>query len=102
MGSIGSVNNISDLAFTGPSDSSYLAATRHIPPEPPIEDQVQIASIPSAAQVEQLQSTNPSTFQQVVADAIGQLRTAEAQSTDPGEVAVLSGQAASFERMEDS
>jgi|ERR1700677_1180059 hypothetical protein len=98
---MGSISNLVDLAVTGASDSGSSTPTKHIPPEPPAEDQVQIATIPSSSQVEQLQTTSPSSFQAVVADSIRKLRTAAMQSTDPAEVAALSDLADRFQRLEE-
>jgi hypothetical protein len=98
---MGTISNLGDLTFTGVSDSSPSAPVKHNPPEPPMEDQVQIASIPSSEQVEQLQSASPSNFQEVVADSIRKLRIAASQSTDPAEVAALSDLADRFQRLEE-
>ena len=98
---MGSIGKLGDLTFTGPSDSSFSTPVKHVPPQPPLEDQVQIATIPSAAQVEQLQSTSSSSFEAVVADSIRKLRTAASQSTDPAEVQYLSGLADHFQRLEE-
>jgi hypothetical protein len=98
---MGSISNLGDLTFTGPSNSSFSTPVKHIPPEPPMEDRVQIATIPSLAQVEQLQSTSLSSFEAVVAESIRKLRTAALHSTDPVEVEYLSGLADSFQRLEE-
>jgi hypothetical protein len=97
---MGSINSLGDMAFIGPSDSRFSPPPKHIPPVPPVEDQVQIATVPSVAQVEQLQSTRPSSFQAVLGDAILKLRAAAFQSNDPMEIAYLSGIADRFQRME--
>jgi hypothetical protein len=68
----------------------------------PVEDQVQIATVPSVAQVEQLQSTRPSSLQAVLGDAILKLRAAAFQSNDPSEIAYLSGIADRFQRIEEN
>jgi hypothetical protein len=98
---MGSISKLGGLTFTGLSGSSLSTPTKHIPPQPPVEDQVQIASIPSSAEVEQLQSTSPSSFQAVVSDSIRMLRTAAFQSTDPVEAEYLSGLADRFQRMQE-
>ena len=98
---MGSISKLGDLAFNGPSDSNFSTPVKHVPPQPPVEDQVQIATIPSAAQVEQLQSTSSSSFEAVVADSIRKLRTAASQSTDPAEAAALSDLANHFQRLEE-
>jgi hypothetical protein len=98
---MGSISKLGDLTFSGPSDSTFSAPVKHVPPQPPIEDQVQIATIPSASQVEQLQSTSASSFEAVLADSIRKLRTAASQSTDPAEVQYLSGLADHFQRLEE-
>jgi hypothetical protein len=96
-----SISKLADQTLAGPSDPSFSAPTKHIPPEPPVEDQVQIATIPSSAQVELLQSTSPTSFEAVVADSIRKLRTAALQSTDPAEAQALSGLADRFQRLEE-
>jgi hypothetical protein len=99
---MGSINKSGDLAFIDTSDSSFSTPTRHIPPVPPMEDQVQIATVPSVAQVEQLQSANSSSLEAVLGDAIIKLRAAAFQSTDPLEVQYLSTIADRFQRMEEA
>ena len=65
---MGSISKIGGLTF--PRLSDFSAPTKHVPPAQPIEDQVQIAAVSSSVQVEQLQSTSPSSLQAVFADAI--------------------------------
>jgi hypothetical protein len=99
----GNMSSISEIGVTVASfsDSNFSAPTKHVPPVPPMEDQVQIAAVPSSVQVEQLESTSPSSFQAVIADAIVKLRAAALDSADPAEVAYLSGLADRFQRLEE-
>lgn len=96
------INHLGDPTFIGLSNPSLSAPVIRIPPVPPLEDQVQIATVPSTAQVELIQSTSPSSFQDVMGDAIHKLRAAALQTTDPGEAAYLSGLADAFQRLEDA
>jgi hypothetical protein len=67
------------------------------------EDQVHLATIPSTSQAELgLQDKQPPNLQEVLGDAIRNLRTAAAQSANPIEAAYLSGLADRFERLEES
>jgi hypothetical protein len=95
-----SISEIGDITVASFSDSNLSTPAKHIPPVPPMEDQVQIAAVPSWAQVEQLESTSPSSFQAVVSDAIFKLRAAALNSADPAEVAYLSDLADHFQRLE--
>jgi hypothetical protein len=99
---MGSINNLDDVTFSGPLTATFSAPTARIPPAPPVEDQVQIASIPTTAEVERLQTMNPSSFQAVVGDAIQKLRAAALRSTDPLEAVYLSGLADRFQRLEEA
>jgi hypothetical protein len=99
---MGSINNFGDVTFAGPWASSFSATATHIQPVPAAEDQVQIATIPPTAEVEQLQTTNPSSFEAVVGDAIHKLRAAALRSTDPLEAAYLSGLADRFQQLEEA
>jgi hypothetical protein len=96
------INNLGDVTFTSQPDPSFSASATRSIPVPPLEDQVQISTIPSTAQVELVQITNPSSFQAVVGEAIQKLRTAASRSTDPVETAYLSGLADRFQRLEEA
>jgi hypothetical protein len=100
-GNMSSISEIGDVTLASFSDSTFSTPTKHIPPVPPMEDQVQIAAVPSSVQVEQLQSSSPSSFQAVVADAILKLRAAALHSTDPAEVTYLSDLADRFQLLEE-
>jgi hypothetical protein len=99
---MGSINNLGDLAYLGPSDSSFPTSIKHVPPLPPLEDQVQIATIPSVGQVEQLQNSSTSSLPELLGNAIPDLRSAAHHSTDPVEAAYLSGLADRFQSLEES
>jgi hypothetical protein len=99
---MGSISTLGDLTLAGPPDSSFSAPVRHIPPTPPVGDQVQIATIPSWAQVERLQGTSPSSLNAVLDDAIIELKTAALQSADPAEVQYLSDLADRLQLLQDA
>jgi hypothetical protein len=94
-----SIENLGALNFISPSDST--PATR-FQPAAPVEDQVQFATIPLTAQVEQLETKTPSSFHAVLDDAIRELRAAASQSTNAIETAYLSGLADRFQQLEES
>jgi len=96
------INNLGEPTFIGPSDSTSYASTPRASAAPTIEDQVQISTVPFTAQVEQLQKTNPSSFKEVVGDAIRSLRAEASQSTDPLDAAYLLGLADRFQRLQES
>jgi hypothetical protein len=96
---MGPIRNLGDLAGNGPSDSS--ASTRKASGQA-VEDQAQLSTVPLETQVEQIQSTHPSSFEAVLHDAIRGLRAAAAESADPAQVAYLSGLANRFQRLEDT
>ncbi len=60
------------------------------------EDQVQLATVPLLAQVEEIQKTDTSSFQAVLSDAIRKLRVAAAETSDPTEAAYFSDLANRF------
>jgi hypothetical protein len=53
-------------------------------------------------QLQQLQTTNPTEFKQVMSDGATQLQAAAAQSTDPSQVAFLNNLAAKFQTAADT
>lgn len=99
---MGSISNLGDRTLTGFSDSRVSGSGSRVQPAPALEDQIQIAKIPPTTQLEELQTTNPSSFQAVVTDAILQLRAAAFQTTDPNEAAYISGLADRFQELEEN
>ncbi len=93
------IQNLSALNFIGPSDST---PTTRIQPAAAVADQVQIATVPLTAQVQQLESKTPSSFRAVLDDAIRELRAAASQSTNAIETAYLSGLADRFQQLEEA
>jgi hypothetical protein len=93
-----SIENLGALNFISPSDSTPAA---RVQPVAVGEDQVQIATIPLTAQVQQLESKTPSSFHAVLDDAIRELRVAASQSTNAIEIAYLSGLADRFQQLEE-
>lgn len=92
-----SIGNLGALNFISPSDSTPAARVR---PVAVGEDQVQIATIPLTAQVQQLEKS-PASFHAVLDDAIRELRVAASQSTNAIETAYLSGLADRFQQLEE-
>jgi hypothetical protein len=100
---MGSISNLGELTFSGPSSSLPSAFTPPVQPAYPAEDQVHLASIPFTAQAELgLEDKEPPNLQEVLGDAIRNLRAAATQSADPIEAAYFSGLADRFERLEES
>jgi hypothetical protein len=96
---MGSIHNLGDPSAIGPSDPNSVK--RKAEGIQPAEDQVQLATIPFPAQVDQLSRTDPSSLKNVLSDSVQQLRVAASQSSDPGEAAYLSGLADRFQRLEE-
>jgi hypothetical protein len=94
---MGSIHNLGNPPAIGPSDS--LSPARKASNQPSA-DQVQLATVPLPAQVDQLPRTEPSTFKAILSSSIQELRIAASQCSDPAEAAYLSGLANRFQRLE--
>jgi hypothetical protein len=96
---MGPIQNLGEVAALGPPDHSSSTRKADVPT---LEDQAQLSTVPLEAQVEQIQRTHPSSFQDVLHDAIRGLRAAAAEAADPAEAAYLSGLANRFQRLEET
>ncbi len=94
---MGSIHNLGNPAAIGPSESP--SPTRKAGAQPGA-DQVQLATVPLPAQIDQRTRTDPASFKTVLRDSIEKLRVAASQSSDPAEAAYLSGLANRFQRLE--
>jgi hypothetical protein len=100
---MGSISNLGELTFSGPSNSPSSVLAPAAPPAYAAEDQVHLASVPLTVQAELgLEDKEPPNLQEVLGDAIRNLRAAATQSADPIEAAYFSGLADRFERLEES
>jgi hypothetical protein len=93
------IENLGAQNFIEPS--AFTPATR-VQPVAAVVDQVQIATIPLTAQVQQLGNDTPPSFHAVLDHAIRQLRAAAGQSTNAVEAAYLSGLADRFQELEEA
>jgi hypothetical protein len=96
---MGSIHDLGNLTAIGLSDFSSSARKTSVQPG---DDQVQLATVPLAAQVEQLQRTDASSLQAVLSDAIRKLRSAASESSDPVEAGYLSDLANRFQWLEEA
>ena len=97
---MGSINNLGNPPAIGPADSPSPTRKAAIQPG---ADQVQLATVPLPAQVDQQRTTtDPSSFKTVLRDSIEKLRVAASQCADPAEAAYLSGLANRFQRLEEA
>ena len=96
---MGSIHNLGDPSAIGPSDSTSPARKASIQPG---ADQVQLATVPLSAQIDQLSRTDPSSLKKVLRDSIQELRAAASQCSDPTEAAYLTGLANGFQRLEET
>lgn len=101
---MGAISNLGELSSVGASYSSAAAAApARLQAATPAVDQVHLSTIPSTTLAEQqLLDKNPPNLQAVLGDAVRNLRAAALQSSDPIEVAYLSGLADRFQRLEES
>ncbi len=95
---MGPLSNLGNPAAIGPSDSSLSKRKDVQVPE----DQVQLATVPLLAQVEQIRKADASSFRAVLGDAIRKLRVAAAETSDPREAAYFSDLANRFQRLEEA
>jgi hypothetical protein len=96
---MGSIHNLGSPADNGLAESITSPRKGKVQPG---EDQVQLATVPLSAEVEQIQSKDPSSFQAVMADAIHKLRVAASESSNPIEAAFLSQLANRFQALEEA
>jgi hypothetical protein len=89
---MGSVYSLSGTASLGeswsndapPSHSSSAGGSSNASSAPPPDvNPKDISTIPALSKVEQLKGTNPTEFQQVVTDAVTELKVAARQTSDP-------------------
>ncbi len=99
---MGSISNIGDPAFIGPSGSASTSVAR-VEPVSAEQDEVHLATIPLTLQAEQqLQAKVPPNLPAVLGEAIRNLRAAAVDSSNPIDAAYLSGLADRFERLQES
>jgi len=96
---MGSINNLGNPPAIGPAESPSPTRKAGIQPG---ADQVQLATVPLPAQLDQRTRTDPSNFKTVLRDSIEKLRVAASQCSDPAEAAYLSGLANRFQRLEEA
>src|SRR5580698_10568230 len=95
MGSVYSLTNTANLGGSWSDDirsSRPPAAERSnqaVSTKPSADDPKDLSTIPSFSTAEQLKGTNPSEFQQVVTDAVTNLKAAAKQSPDPFDASFL-------------
>jgi hypothetical protein len=100
---MGSISNLGELTFDGPSNSPSSAFATPVQPTYAAEDQVHLASVPLTVQAELgLEDKEPPNLKEVLGDAIRNLRAAATQSANPIQAAYFSGLAERFERLEES
>ena len=83
-------------------NSRVTGVTPSVPgPNPVLQDSAEIANVPALVQIAPLQTSNPTEFQSVISGAIRQLREAEAQTTDPQELAFLTSLTDRFQQLQE-
>jgi hypothetical protein len=86
LSSLGATASIGDSWSNDTSSSRSNAGANGNSTDPtlgPDVDPKDTSTIPVLSQVEQLQGSNPSEFQQVVSDAVNKLKVEARQTTDP-------------------
>ena len=96
---MGPMQNLHNPSAIDPSDSP--SPTRKTSAQP-AADQVQLATVPLSAQLNQPPKADATSFKTLLRDSIQELRTAASQSSDPAEAAFLAGLANRFQRLEEA
>jgi hypothetical protein len=90
MASISGLGGNADLSWSTSAVSNDIASSRPaIASTPPAEDTKAVNNTPEMAKVEALKVKDPTQFQQVLTDAVTNLKAAAKETADPLEVGFL-------------